>query len=46
MMYIKAKKMGDRVPEYKMNLPFFVLAFLISLFALAIVYEIGHTLLV
>jgi len=42
MMYVKAKKKSDRVPEYNLNIPFFVLAFLISLFALAIVYEIGH----
>ncbi len=45
LMYVKAKKKGDRMPEYKMNIPFFVLALLISLFALAIVYEIGHTIL-
>ncbi len=46
LMYVKAKRKGDRVPEYKLNIPFTILAFLISLFALAIVYEIGHSILV
>jgi len=46
LMFVKAKKLGDKVPEYKLHIPFFVLAFLISLFSLAIVYEIGRTILV
>ncbi len=46
LMYVNAKKRGDRPPEYKLNIPFVFLAILISLFALAIAYEIGHTILV
>lgn len=40
MTYLKAKKMGDRAPEYSLKIPNFVYYFLMFIFALGIIYTV------
>lgn len=39
-IYVKAKKNGERIPEYSIRLPNLVLYFLILIFVLAIFYTL------
>jgi len=41
-IYLKAKKQGDRVPEYSLDLPSFVFYCIPLMFALVIVYEVMY----
>lgn len=38
LAYLKAKKMGDRVPEYSLKIPHFIYYFLMLIFILGIIY--------
>lgn len=42
LAYLKAKKTGDRTPEYSLKIPHFVYYFLILIFALGIIYTITY----
>lgn len=42
LAYLKAKKVGDRTPEYYLKIPHFVYYFLILVFALGIIYTITY----
>lgn len=42
LAYLKAKKIGDRTPEYSLKIPHFVYYFLILVFALGIIYTVAY----
>lgn len=42
LAYLKAKKVGDRTPEYSLKIPNFIYYFLILIFALGIIYTITY----
>lgn len=45
LMYLRAKKMGDRQPEYNLKLSKFLAYFVALIFAVGIVYEVYYSLL-
>lgn len=42
LAYLKAKKIGDRNPEYSLKIPHFIYYFLILVFALGIIYTVTY----
>ncbi|MEK9130292.1 MAG: aromatic amino acid transport family protein [Patescibacteria group bacterium] len=40
LIYWQAKKRGDDIPSYSMNIPYFFICFIIAIFSLGILYQI------